>query len=60
MTTKAGVTFRGVLFEQDGRTLVLRNAEALGVGEDRRNVQVDGELLLLWAEVAYVQLVPES
>lgn len=57
VTLVSGSTFRGVLFEYDGRALVLRNAEALGVGEDRRSVQVDGEMVLLWEHVTYLQFV---
>lgn len=55
VTSKSGEAFAGVLFEADGRAWVLREASALGVARDRGNVGVDGELLLLVADIAYVQ-----
>lgn len=54
VTLKAGPTFSGVLWEQDRRALVLRNA--VQHTNEATGVPVDGELLLLWADVAYVQM----
>lgn len=53
-TLKTGATFRGVLFEMDGRTVVLRNAEALGA-DPGKYIPVDGELLLARADVEFLQ-----
>ena len=55
VTTTADMAFAGVLFESDRTALVLRNAEAVGVGENRENVPVDGEVLILLADVAFIQ-----
>lgn len=50
VTLKAGPTFSGILFEFDARSLVLINAV-----EEQGQVSVDGELLLRWDDVAFVQ-----
>ena len=50
VTLKAGPTFSGVLYESDARSLVLVQAV-----EEQGQVSVDGELLLRWDDVAYVQ-----
>lgn len=55
VTTASGLSFRGVLAEMDDRALVLRETLAVGVGQSQGDIPVDGELLLLWADVAYVQ-----
>lgn len=51
VTTKGGSAYRGVLFDFDQRCLVLRNAEALDAGGA---IPVDGELLLMWPDVAFL------
>lgn len=56
VTLKTGESFSGVLFATDREALVLRSADALGIGENRSNVAVDGEVLILRSDVAYVQL----
>jgi small nuclear ribonucleoprotein (snRNP)-like protein len=56
VTLKSGESFAGVLFEADYQALVLRQAEALGVGENRTNVAVDGEVVILRPDVAFIQL----
>lgn len=53
VTLKAGGTFRGVLFDADARSLVLRDAEVVAPSD--RPVPVDGELLVARADVAYFQ-----
>lgn len=53
-TMKTGAAFRGVLFEADGRSLVLRNAEALRPG-DESLIPVDGEVLLARSDVEFLQ-----
>jgi small nuclear ribonucleoprotein (snRNP)-like protein len=54
VTTHDGKSFSGVLYEADREALVLRNAKALT--RDGGEVSIDGELLLLTLDVAYVQL----
>lgn len=53
-TMKSGAAFKGVLFEADGRSLILRNAEAWRPG-DEQMVPVDGEVLLARADVEFLQ-----
>lgn len=57
VTLKDGQAFSGVLFATDREALVLREAEALAYGPKRENVIVEGEALLLRAEVAYLQVL---
>lgn len=57
VTLKSGEAFRGVLWARDAHVFVLRNAEALGIGEERRAVPVDGEVVILRPDVAYLQFV---
>ncbi len=53
VTLHDGQSFSGVLFDRDTVCLILRNAIDL---QPQASVPVDGELLIRWAEVAYVQL----
>lgn len=55
VTTKTGGSFAGVLYSEDGKALVLRDAAAIAAGEDRTDVPIDGELIVLLAEVQFVQ-----
>lgn len=55
VTTKENASFAGILFSADCHALVLRQAEAVGAGENRTNLPLDGELILLLADVAYIQ-----
>lgn len=55
VTTKSGEAFAGVLFQADAAAVVLRDATAYGLLDDGSNLVVDGEALLLLADVAYVQ-----
>jgi hypothetical protein len=55
VTLKSTESFSGVLFEHDRKALVLREAEALGIGERRENLTLDGELIILMPDVAYIQ-----
>lgn len=55
VTTKSGESFAGVLYSSDRAGLVLRGCEAVGAGENRTNLPLDGELILLLADVAYLQ-----
>jgi small nuclear ribonucleoprotein (snRNP)-like protein len=56
VTLKTGDSFSGVLYAADSEAIVLREAEAVGMGEKRTNLVVDGEVLILRDDVAYVQL----
>lgn len=56
VTLKSGASFGGVLFAVDDRVWVLREAAAIGAGEHRSNLLVDGELLVLAGDIAYVQV----
>ena len=53
VTLKSGESFAGVVFDVDREMVLLRNAELLTAGE--RAVPVDGEVLILRADVAYLQ-----
>lgn len=56
VTTKTQDAFRGVLWDWDRDACVLRNAEQMtNATADRPFVPVDGELVILVADVAYVQ-----
>lgn len=52
VTTKPGRSYRGVLWDFDRTCLVLRNSEALDGAEGP--LPVDGELLLMWSDVEFV------
>jgi small nuclear ribonucleoprotein (snRNP)-like protein len=55
VTCKTGESFVGVLYSFDSMALVLRAAEAVGQGERQANLSLDGEVLVLWANVAFIQ-----
>ena len=55
VTTKDGASFSGVLYASDNKALVLRAAEALGAASDQTNVPMDGEVIVLLADVAFLQ-----
>lgn len=55
VTLKTGETFAGILFSHDNKALVMRSTEALGVGERGANLSLDGELIILLPDVAYIQ-----
>jgi small nuclear ribonucleoprotein (snRNP)-like protein len=52
---KSGMSFRGVLFEVDNRSLVLRNTEALGRSGDGVHIPVDGEVVIARSDVEFIQ-----
>lgn len=52
VTLKSGDEFQGVLYEQDRRVLVLRSATQ---HLPQAVIPVDGELLIRWDDVAYIQ-----
>lgn len=53
VTLKTGESFSGILFDRDALVMVLRSAADL---QPQAPVPVDGELLIRWENVAYVQL----
>ncbi len=55
VTTHGDVTFAGVLWESDDRALVLRNAEVVSADPGAVNVPLDGEVIVLLLDVAYIQ-----
>ena len=57
VTTKESGSFSGILYSADPTALVLRNAEAVEQGENRTNLPLDGELIVLLADVAFIQRV---
>lgn len=56
VTLKSGEGFSGVLYATDRECLVLREAVAVAYGPRSENVPVGGEVVLLRADIAYVQL----
>lgn len=54
VTLKTGRAFRGVLFDADDGTLVLRNAET-AEPDGSKLVSVDGEVLVDRSQVEFVQ-----
>lgn len=57
LTLKSGEAFSGVLFAVDRDAVVLREATAVAYGPKAENVTVDGEVVLLRADVAYLQVL---
>lgn len=53
VTLKDERSFAGVLFDADPELIILRNSEALS--RDGSRVHVDGELLLLRGDIAFIQ-----
>lgn len=55
VTTKDGAAFTGLLYSEDDKALVLRSASAVGAGENQADLPLDGEIIVLLADVAYLQ-----
>lgn len=55
VTTKDGAAFSGVLYSADDKAVVLRNAAAVGAGENKTDLPLDGEIIVLLSDVAYLQ-----
>lgn len=55
VTLKSGDGFEGVLWEADRQALVLRGASMVGLAGDPP-VAVDGEVVVLLVDVAYIQV----
>jgi small nuclear ribonucleoprotein (snRNP)-like protein len=57
VTLKSGMAFGGILYEQDTEALVLKEASLLEAnGTDRVHTPADGAIVILRADVDYVQL----
>lgn len=54
---KNSEAFSGVLFEYDRQALVLRNAAQLDPHSDAGKITADGEIVVLWTDVNYLQFV---
>lgn len=55
VTVKTGDTFGGILYSADDKALVLRETAALGAGERSTDLPLDGEIIVLLSDVAYIQ-----
>lgn len=55
VTTKSGESFGGILFSADDKAIVLRETAALGAGQRSTDLLLDGEIIVLLADVAYIQ-----
>jgi small nuclear ribonucleoprotein (snRNP)-like protein len=55
VTTKTGDTFSGVLYSCDDKALVLRDASALGAGERSADLPLDGEIIVLFPDISFIQ-----
>lgn len=55
VTLKSGESFAGLLMETDRDALVLRESTAIAYGKQAENVAVQGEAVILRADVAYMQ-----
>lgn len=55
VTSKDGAAFSGILYSADDKALVLRDASAVGAADDKSDIPLDGELIMLMADVAWIQ-----
>lgn len=55
VTLKSGTSFSGVLYSQDRKAITLRDSSALGAGERRTDLPLDGEVIVLLADVDFIQ-----
>lgn len=55
VTLKTGDAFAGILYSSDDKALVLREAMAIGAAGRREDLPLDGELIVLVPDVAYIQ-----
>ena len=53
VTMKDDRSFAGILFDADPELIILRNSDALH--RDGSRIHVDGELLLLRGDIAFIQ-----
>jgi small nuclear ribonucleoprotein (snRNP)-like protein len=52
---KSGAVWAGVLYSCDRTALVLRSVSAVGEGENRSDLPMDGEVIVLLSEVDFIQ-----
>jgi small nuclear ribonucleoprotein (snRNP)-like protein len=57
VSTKSGDAFRGIWFDGDNQAIVLRDAEHIQPATERQFVPADGEIVILVAEIAYMQFI---
>lgn len=57
LTCKNGEAFRGILNEEDKQAVVLCSAELADPRGDKQWINADGEILILLADIAYMQFV---
>lgn len=55
VTTKTGESFIGLLYSFDKTALVLRQAAAVAAADDKSDLPLDGEIVILLADVAFLQ-----
>lgn len=55
VNTKSGAAWAGVLYSCDRMALVLRAASAVGEGENRTDLPMDGEVIVLLADIDFIQ-----
>lgn len=55
VTLKSGTDFVGILAAADDQAWVLVDASAVRMGDNGADLPVDGEIILMTAEIAYVQ-----
>ena len=55
VTLKSGESFAGVVLEADERAWVLVSAVVVAGADDRTDLPVDGEIILMTADIAYAQ-----
>lgn len=55
VTTKTGDAFDGILYSADDKAIVLRQASAVGAADDKSDIPLDGEWIVLMADVAWIQ-----
>ena len=56
VTCKDATIFGGLLYSHDDRALVLRHSEVVGAGDNSTNIPLDGEIIVLMADVSYIQV----
>lgn len=57
VTCKSGDAFSGVFFEADREAVVLRSAQQADPRGDKQWVTADGEIVILVAEIAFMQFI---
>lgn len=55
VTTKTGESFDGILYSHDHKALVLRQVAAVAAGENKTDLPLDGEIIVLLPDVAWIQ-----